>query len=84
MPLDTAGNIAYRDALDPGGVRFQADPPVCTSCKQEITRETIGRAYWLREERSRKRYEVIECTRCTGMRDGGTPLQVFLQRHNLS
>jgi hypothetical protein len=83
MPLDAAGNIEYRDALESGGTRFQADPPVCSLCKREITRETIGRSYSLREERTRRRYEVIECTRCTGMRDGGTPLQVFLHRHNL-
>lgn len=83
MPLDTAGNIVYRDALEPGGILFQADPPVCSLCKQGITRETMGRSYSLREERTRRRYEVIECTMCTGMRDGGTPLLVFLERHNL-
>ena len=83
MPLDTVGDIKYRDTLEPGEVRFQADPPVCTCCKGEITRENIGRSYWLRDERTRQRYEVIECRRCTSIKDGGTPLQVFLQRHNL-
>jgi hypothetical protein len=83
MPLDAAGNIEYLNALEPRGKRFQANPPVCTSCKREITRENIGRAYWLREERTRSQYEVIECTRCTNIKDGGVPLQVFLQRHNL-
>ena len=83
MPLDTAGDIEYRDTHERGEVRFQADPPVCTCCKGEITRENIGRSYSLQEERTRRRYEVIECRRCTGMRDGGTPLQIFLQRHNL-
>jgi hypothetical protein len=83
MPLDTAGNIEYRNAPVPGGTRFQADPPVCNLCKQEITRENIGRSYRLMDERTRGKFEVIECTRCTAIREGGTPLRVFLQRHNL-
>jgi hypothetical protein len=45
MPLDTAGQIQYREVVMPEGIRYQADPPVCHLCKQEITRETIGWVY---------------------------------------
>ena len=83
MPLNAAGEIAYKDADVKGGTRFQDDPPVCTYCKQEITRENFGWAYVERQGGTRGKIEIIECKGCTRRRAGGTPLLIFLERHGL-
>jgi hypothetical protein len=80
MPLNAIGEIAYTDTPK-GGIRYQADPPVCTLCKQEITRENVGWMYL--ERHPRGQVECIECRGCTMRRASGTPLQLFLQRHGL-
>ncbi len=83
MPLDPGGKIAYIAAPVKGGIRYQADPPVCNICKQEITRNNFGWTYLESEGGTRTRSEFIACRGCTMMRAGGTPLLLFLERHNL-
>ena len=83
MPLDPGGKIVYRAASGQGGIRYQADPPVCNICKQEITRKNFGWAYLEREGGTRTRSEFIACRGCTMLRAGGTPLLLFLERHHL-
>ena len=80
MPLNAVGEIAYRDS-EKGSIRYQVDPPVCTLCKQEITRENVGWMYL--ERHPRGPVECIECRGCTMRRASGTPLQLFLHRHGL-
>ena len=80
MPLNAVGEIAYPDTYT-GGIRYQADPPFCNLCKQEITRETMG---WMSlEGHPRGPFEFIECRSCTTTRASGTPLQRFLKHHGL-
>jgi len=83
MPLNAAGEITYKDAPVKGGTRFQDNPPVCTYCKQEITRTNFGWAYVERHGGTREKREIIECRGCTQRRAGGTPLLIFLERHGL-
>src|SRR5437667_3714678 len=80
MPVNAVGEIAYTDTQK-GRIRYQADPPVCTLCKQEITRENFGWMYL--ERHPRGQVECIECRGCTMRRASGTPLLLFLQRHGL-
>jgi hypothetical protein len=83
MPLNTAGKIQYTEAAVAGGVRFQADPPVCSVCEQEITRKNFGFAGVENKRRTPETFEFIECTACTPMRQSGDALKLFLKRHNL-
>ena len=80
MPLNALGEIAYTDTPK-GEIRYQADPPVCNCCKQEITRANVAWMYL--ERHPRGRVECIECRGCTMRRASGTLLQLFLQRHGL-
>ena len=59
MPLNAVGEIEYRDAPEPGGIRYQNDPPVCNLCKQEITRENVGWMYLEGRGRTRGKVEFI-------------------------
>jgi hypothetical protein len=83
MPLDTAGKIEYKELSIIGTVRFQADPPVCNVCEQEITRRNFGFAGVENVRRTPETFEFIECTACTPMRQGGEPLRRFVERHHL-
>jgi hypothetical protein len=83
MALDKAGNIVYRQVVFPELLRFQADPPVCNICEQEITRRNFGQVYIERRERVREEFEIVECTDCTPIREGGPALRDFVDRHNL-
>ena len=83
MPLDPGGKIVYIAASGQGGIRYQADPPVCNICKQDITRNNFGWAHLEREGGTRTRFEFIACKGCTMLRAGGTPLLLFLERHHL-
>ena len=83
MPLNTAGEIVYRPAPRTGGVRFQANPPVCNRCEREITRQNFGWASLRRDRQTPGHCEVIECAGCTARRQGGIPLTLFLARHKL-
>jgi hypothetical protein len=64
-------------------MHYQADPPVCTRCLQVITRSTFGCAYFVPDTRDLEPFEIIECIACTYLRDHGTALLDFVQRHQL-
>jgi hypothetical protein len=83
MALDTAGKIEYKKVSTEDGIRYQADPPVCNICKQEISRANIGWSYLEREKHIPGDYEFIVCTACTLIREGGQDLRSFVERHNL-
>ena len=83
MPRNGTSEIAYRDASEPGGIRYQHDPPVCNLCQQDITRENFAWMYLEGRGRTSGRVEFIECKGCTRMRLSGTPLVLFLERHQL-
>ena len=87
MPIDTTGKIQYRGAQTPGGIRFQASPPVCNICGETITRENFGCSYVESEEQKKgqapEQFERIECTACSMVRENGASLMTFLTRHNL-
>src|SRR5205823_983086 len=42
MPISSVGEIAYQIAPPMGGIRLQANPPVCNRCWREITRQNFG------------------------------------------
>src|SRR3989442_12793221 len=42
MPISRVGEIAYQPAAPPGGIRLQANPPVCNRCWHEITPQKFG------------------------------------------
>jgi hypothetical protein len=44
MPLNAEGEIQYIDTPK-AAIRYQADPPVCYCCRQEITCENVGWMY---------------------------------------
>ena len=83
MPVDTKGRIKYKNVDTPGHMRLQTDPPVCNYCKQAITRANFGWACPTSDGLTLGEYECVECTACTLIRDGGTALLSFLQRHKL-
>jgi hypothetical protein len=80
MPLNAEGEIQYIE-MQKAAIRYQADPPVCNCCKQDITRESFGWMYW--EGHARGKFEFIECRACTMMRAGGQALRLFLKHHRL-
>ena len=83
MSVSLVGTIEYQPAPSAGAVRFQTDPPVCTHCQREITRQNFGWAYVMSEGRLPEQFEIIECTECTMIREGGPSLTRFLARHKL-
>jgi hypothetical protein len=87
MPIGSAGKVQYKGAQTYGGIRYQAYPPVCNICGQQITRENFGCAY-IEVEGPKKfqepeQFERIECTACTLIRESGESLRAFLTRHHL-
>jgi hypothetical protein len=44
MPIHHVGEIAYEPAAPPGGIRLQANPPVCNRGWYEITPQNLGQA----------------------------------------
>jgi hypothetical protein len=83
MPLDSQGNIAYKNS-PAGEPQYQANPPICNHCGQEITQRNFGWAYLVHNGGKSGEAEFIECTACTPVREGGKALRIFLARHNLS
>jgi len=87
MLFDTIAMVEYRAAQTPGGIRYQASPPVCNICGQRITRENFGCAYIESEQPKRlqepEQFERIECTSCSVIRENGKALRDFLRRHYL-
>ena len=87
MALRLTVKARYKKARPPEYVRFQANPPVCNICGQEITRQNFGYAYIEVEEHKKikqvEQCERIECTACTLVRESGEALLAFLTRHHL-
>jgi hypothetical protein len=80
----TETRLHYRHYLAPGGVRYQAEPPVCNSCGHGITRQNFGRASLFPSAAdAREQVEWIECRACTPIRQIGPPLRHFMALHHL-
>jgi hypothetical protein len=84
MPFHSIGTIT--DKTTPSREpQYQTNPPVCNRCGQRITKQkNFGWAYLVHDGGKTKEAEFIECTACTPVREGGKPLRLFLERHNLS
>ena len=83
MPLNPVCEVAYQPVPAAGGIRFQANPPVCNRCWREITRQNFGRVTVVGEAPFPGRFEFIECTECTALRDRGLEVTLFWARHQL-
>ena len=83
MPLNATGKMHSREGVSPEKIRYQADPPVCHLCKQEITRTNIGWVYLMHNGRKGEQVACVECTACTLIRDGGPALRSCVERHHL-
>jgi hypothetical protein len=81
MPISSVGEIAYQGAPPMGGIRFQANPPVCNHCWREITRQNFGCATVVGKAPHPGRFEFIECTACTPVRDPSPEVTLFWARH---
>jgi hypothetical protein len=81
--LQPATPVQYRTYLAPGGVRYQAEPPVCNDCGHEITRQNFGWACLTSAADAREQVEWIACTACTNIRQVGPPLRHFIALHHL-
>ena len=76
--------LRYRHYLAPGGVRYQAEPPVCNDCGHEITRHNFGWASLCPSAAdTREQVEWIVCRACTSLRQIGLPLRHFMALHHL-
>ena len=76
------GDIEYRGQLD-GGVRFQADPPVCNGCEQPVTHGNLG-ALTLSEptpDGPRGLYEIVLCVTCANQEASEATCLRFIERH---
>jgi len=81
MPINPVGEVQYQHASPTGGIRFQANPPVCNRCWREITPRNFGCASVVGEAPLPSRFEFIECTACTTVRDRGPGVTMFWARH---
>jgi hypothetical protein len=81
MPLNSVCEVAYQPVPAAGGIRFQANPPVCNRCWREITRQNFGCVTVVGEAPFPGRFEFIECTECTAVRACGPEVTLFWARH---
>jgi hypothetical protein len=81
MPINHIGEIAYQPASPTGGIRLQADPPVCNRCWHEITPQNFGQVFVVGQTPSLSRFEFIECTACTTVRAGDPEATLFWIQH---
>jgi hypothetical protein len=81
MPLNPVCEVAYQPVPATGGIRFQANPPVCNRCWREITQQNFGCVTVVGEAPFPGRFEFIECTACTAVRDCGPEVVLFWARH---
>jgi hypothetical protein len=81
MPLNAVGEVAYQPAPSTRGIRVQANPPVCNRCWREITPHNFGCATVVGEAPYPGRFEFIECTMCTPVRDRGAAVTLFWAQH---
>lgn len=83
MPISRRGEIAYQPASPTGGIRLQANPPVCNRCWQEITRQNFGRVSVVGQAPFPGRFEFIECTACTTVPARVPERTLFWGQHQL-
>jgi hypothetical protein len=81
IPLSPRGKIAYQPAPPTGEIRFQANPPVCNRCWREINPQNFGCVTVVGEAPRPGRFEFIECTACTTVRDRGPGVTLFWALH---
>ena len=81
MPINHVGEIAYEPAAPPGGIRLQANPPVCNRCWDEMPPQNLGQASVVGSAHSSSRFACIECTACTTVRDRGPGVTLFWALH---
>ena len=81
MPINHVGEIAYEPAAPLGGIRLQANPPVCNRGWYEITPQNLGQASVVGSAHSSSRFEFIECTACTRVRVGDPEQTLFWGQH---
>ena len=81
MPINHVCEIAYEPAAPMGGVRLQANPPVCNRCWYEITPPNFGQASVVGYAHAASRFEFIECTACTTVRACEPEQTLFWRQH---
>ena len=81
MPINHVGEIAYQPASPTGGIRLQANPPVCNRCWHEITPQNFGQASIVGYAHFSSRFEFIECIACTTVRAGDPEQTHFWGQH---
>jgi hypothetical protein len=81
MPINHICEIAYEPAAPTGGIRLQANPPVCNRCWYEITPQNFGQASVVGSAHFSSRFEFIECTVCTTVRAGEPEQTRFWAQH---
>ena len=81
MPLNPVGEVAYTSVPATGGIRFQANPPVCNRCWREITRQNFGCVTVVGDVPFPGRFEFIECTACTTVRAREPEQTLFRGQH---
>jgi hypothetical protein len=81
MPINARGEVAYQVAPATGGIRCQADPPVCNRCWRPIMPQNFGCATVVGEAPFPGRFEFVECIACTTVRDRGSAVTLFWTRH---
>lgn len=81
MPINARGEIAYQAVPATGSIRFQANPPVCNRCWRPITPQNFGSVTVVGEAPFPGRFEFIECTACTPVRDCGPGVTRFWTQH---
>jgi len=81
MPINHVGEIAYEPAASPGDIWWQANPPVCNRCWDEITPQNFGQASVVGSAHAACRFEFIECTACTTVRAQAPEQTLFWGQH---
>ena len=82
MPISRRGDMAYQPASPTGGIRLQADPPVCNRCWHAITPQTFGQVSVVGQVPFPGRFEFIECTACAPVRARLPERTRFWGRHH--
>jgi len=73
--------MAYQPASPTGGIRLQANPPVCNRCWHEMTPQNVGQASVVGYAHSSSRFEFIESTACTTVRARESEQTLFWGQH---
>ncbi len=81
MPINHVGEIAYEPAAPPGGIRLQANPPVCNRCWYEMTPQNLGQPPVVGSAPASSRFACIEWTACTTVRAHDPERTLFWVQH---